>query len=92
MVRKIKSFPPQAFMIYKEELEKERLEKERLKKEYTKRTEDLTNQLDMLKERLSSQQQMMEAAYNYASDLEEQLNAFKKLVKIDEDRNSSGYH
>jgi len=86
------SIPSEAFMIYKEELKKERLEKERLRKDYEAETNRLSSSMNKLKERLSSQQQMMEAAYEYALELEKELDSFKKRVQVDENRNSSGYH
>ncbi len=82
----------QAFMIYKEELAKERIERQRLQEKYDKSTYELTEQLKVLKERLSSQQQMMESALNYAIALESQLEEFKDQVKHDQERNSSGFH
>ncbi|MFT4833551.1 MAG: hypothetical protein ACI83W_001852 [Marinoscillum sp.] len=82
----------QAFMIYKEELAKERIEKQRLQEKYDKATFELTEQMKVLKERLSSQQQMMESALNYAIALESQLEEFKDQLKHDQERNSSGFH
>lgn len=82
----------QAFMIYKEELAKERIERQRLQEKYDKSTFELSEQLKVLKERLSSQQQMMESALNYAIALENQLEEFKDQVKHDQERNSSGFH
>lgn len=84
--------PPEAFMIFKEELAKARLEKERLKREYEVKTRELTQDLQDLKERIGSQQQMLETAWNYASQLEEKLRKFESLVQENDEKNRYGYH
>lgn len=86
------SHPPQSFMIYKEELRKAKLERERLKKDYEDRIKHLTDDLSNLKERLSSQEEMMKTALNYAMELEERLDGFKNQLDKDNERNGSGYH
>lgn len=86
------SYPPEAFMIFKEELAKAKLEKERLKKEYENKTQELNHDLRELKERIGSQQQMLEAAWTYAGKLEEKLKQFESRVQEDDERNRFGYH
>lgn len=84
--------PPEAFMIFREELAKARFEKERLKKEYEEKIKLLTGDLGNLKEQISSQQEMLQTALNYAMELETRLNEFETRMSLDEKRNSSGYH
>jgi len=86
------SNPPEAFMIFKEELAKARLEKERLKKEYEQKTSALTKDLANLKEQISAQQDMLKTAWSYAMELESKLKSLEKRVIDDEERNKFGFY
>ena len=48
--------PPEAFMIFREELRKAQLEKDRLKEEYEKKVEQISKEVGILKEQLSAQE------------------------------------
>lgn len=84
--------PPQAFMIYQEELKKANLEKKRLEKEYEEKILELNRHLSLLKEKMASQEEMMKSALRYAASLEDKLGEFKEVVEKNQERNSSGYH
>ncbi len=74
--------PPESFLIFKEELLKAQLEKERLKKYYEEKLSEVNRELARLKEQISSQQEMMRATMEYASNLEDRLEKFKKEVAM----------
>lgn len=84
--------PPQSFMIFQEELRKAKLEKERLKQEYEARIAALSEDMELLKEQLSAQQQMMKTVTDYATGLEQKLQDFKVKLDRDHHRNSNGFH
>jgi len=86
------SRPPEAFMIFKEELKKAQMEKERLKKEYETKIKQFSSEMDILKEKMAAQEEMMKTALEYAMKLESQLNHFQNKVDDDDERNSYGYH
>lgn len=86
------AYPPESLMIFREELLKAKLEKERLKKEYNLIIDDLTENMDCLKAKLSIQEEMMRSTRKYSMELEQKLKDFKERLEIDEERNSSGYH
>ena len=65
--------PPEAFMIFREELRKAQLEKDRLKEEYEKKVEQISKEVGILKEQLSAQENMMKSAFEYVNKLEEEL-------------------
>lgn len=74
--------PPESFLLFKEELRKAQLEKERLKQEYELRLAEVNKELCRLKEQINSQQDMMRATLEYASNLEQRLSEFQDEVKI----------
>lgn len=84
--------PPQSLMIFREELLKAKLEKERLKKEYEAKISELNEDMSILKEKITSQEEMIKMALDYAIKLEGRLNDFKERLADDEERNSSGFH
>ena len=84
--------PPEAFMIFREELRKAQLENDRLKQEYEQKVEHITKEMGILKEQLSAQENMMKSAFEYVNKLEEELEDFKKKVDGDNEKNSFGYH
>jgi cob(I)alamin adenosyltransferase len=83
---------PQAFMIYKEELRKAEVEKKRLKEEYEAKLAELRKELFVLKERISSQEDMMRRVTEYASELEDQINHVTSKIDLDISKNQNGYH
>ncbi len=79
-------------MIYQEEMRKARVEKQRLRKEYEERIHKLTSEMAILKEKLSSQEQMVRSAFGYAIELEKQLEEFRSKIQEDNERNRYGFH
>ncbi|WP_115867334.1 hypothetical protein [Marinoscillum furvescens] len=86
------SHPPEALMIFREELRKAKLEQERIRKEYEQKISALTDELSLLREKLSSQEQMMKSAFEYAADLEERMKNFQNEIEDNHERNKYGYH
>ncbi|MEM6844114.1 MAG: hypothetical protein AAF944_21550 [Bacteroidota bacterium] len=84
--------PPEAYLIFKEELKKAELEKERLKKEYQEKLQDMNTELSYLKEQISSQQQMMKTTLNYASRLEDEINGLHRQMEEDKKRRKGSFH
>tara|TARA_Y100000590_G_C15473024_1_gene920945 strand:+ start:372 stop:635 length:264 start_codon:yes stop_codon:yes gene_type:complete len=84
--------PPEAFMIFREELRKAQLEKDRLKEEYEQKVEHFSKEMSILREQLSAQENMMKSAFEYVTKLEDELENFKKKVDGDNEKNSFGYH
>lgn len=72
--------PPEAFLLFKEELRKAQLEKERLTKFYEDKLSDVNQELSRLKEQIQSQQDMMKTTIEYANNLESGLEQFKKEI------------
>lgn len=72
--------PPEAFLLFKEELIKAQLEKERLTKFYEEKLNDVNQELARLKEQIQSQQDMMKTTLEYANNLESGLEQFKKEI------------
>lgn len=79
-------------MIYKEELRKAEVEKRRLKKEYEAKIAELKKELSVLKERISSQEDMMRRVTEYATKLEHQINSFDSRIDLDIQKNQNGFH
>ncbi|REE01261.1 hypothetical protein C7460_104281 [Marinoscillum furvescens DSM 4134] len=79
-------------MIFREELRKAKLEQERIRKEYEQKISALTDELSLLREKLSSQEQMMKSAFEYAADLEERMKNFQNEIEDNHERNKYGYH
>ncbi|MEM8969134.1 MAG: hypothetical protein AAGE93_22140 [Bacteroidota bacterium] len=84
--------PPEAYLIFKEELRKAEIEKERLKKEYQDKLRNMDVELSYLKEQISSQQQMMKTTLNYASRLENEINGLQKTIEEDKNRRKGSFH
>lgn len=82
--------PPEAYLIFKEELRKARLEKEKIKQEYDKKLSELTGELEYLKEQLSSQRSMLKHSIEYANRLEDEIDKIEKGVEINPKRKN--YH
>jgi hypothetical protein len=84
--------PPEAFLIFKAELKRLELEKERLRTLYEERISTLNQELDYLKEQISSQESMLKSAFDYAMRLEKTLKAFKNDVIEDRARLKESRH
>lgn len=84
--------PPEAYLIFKEELKKAKLEKERLKAEYEAKLREMNTELSYLKEQISSQQDMMKTTLTYASRLEEEINGLHKQIKEDNKQRKGSFH
>ena len=80
---------PQSFMIFREELRKEKLEKERLTKEYQCEIADLNKEMQLLKEKLHAQQDMMRIMTEYVEKVENQLIDLNSKV---EENDKRSYH
>ncbi len=79
-------------MIFREELRKAKTENERLKKEYEQKMLSFAEEIDVLKEKMSAQEQMIKSAFDYAIRLEEQLKLFRRRMAEDKEKNNFGYH
>lgn len=86
------SHPPQALMIFREELRKAKLEQDRIRKAYEEKMSVLQDELTLLREKLAAQEQMMKSAFEYASDLEERMKRFQNEIDDNHERNKYGYH
>jgi chromosome segregation ATPase len=84
--------PPEAYLIFKEELKKAEIEKEKLKSQYEARLEEMRKELSFLKEQISSQQDMMKTTVDYAGKLEEELSSLKEQIKDDRSNSNKSYH
>lgn len=84
--------PPESFMIFREELAKARLEKKRIQQECDQKVKQLSDEMNILKEKMLAQEEMMKSALDYAQKLENELNSFKQKIDQYETRNSFGYH
>ncbi|MFP4090287.1 MAG: hypothetical protein ACLFUB_02170 [Cyclobacteriaceae bacterium] len=84
--------PPEAYLIFKEELKKAEIEKEKLKSQYESRLEDMRKELSFLKEQISSQQDMMKTTVEYATKLEDELISLKNQIKEDKRAGNKSYH
>ncbi len=83
---------PEAFLIFKEELQKERLEKERLAKAYELKMAELNQEMGYLKEQIEAQQEMIKTTINYATKLEGKLKEFDKTVEQGKKRANGSFH
>ncbi len=84
--------PPESFLLFKEELRKAQLEKERLTRHYEEKLADVNRELSRLKEQILSQQDMMRTTLEYAANLENGLEQFKKEMSISKtERKNSVY-
>ena len=83
---------PEAFLIFKEELQKERLEKERLAKEYEEKMSQLNREMGYLREQIEAQQEMIKTTINYASKLENKIENLDKTVQNSKKRANGSFH
>lgn len=84
--------PPEAYLIFKEELKKAALEKEKLRKEYESRFEVMNTELLYLKEQILAQQQMMKTTITYATRLEDELSTLQKKINQDLVQTKGSFH
>ena len=84
--------PPEAYLIFREELKKAEIEKLRLKSEYTAKIQDMNQELAYLKEQIASQQSMMQTTVEYATRLEGELNQLRKQIHQDQQRANNSHH
>ena len=84
--------PPEAYLIFKEELKKAEIEKLRLKSEYTARIQNMNQELAYLKEQIDSQQSMMQTTLEYAGRLEEELDQLRQQIDNDKKKANHSHH
>ncbi|WKN46392.1 hypothetical protein P0M28_00675 [Tunicatimonas pelagia] len=84
--------PPEAYLIFKEELKKAELDKQRLKEEYQAKLRDMNSELSYLKEQITSQQQMIKTTLNYASRLEGEINGLHSQIEEGKKRRKGSFH
>ena len=84
--------PPEAYLIFREELKKGEIERLRLKSEYTAKIEGMNQELAYLKEQISSQQLMMRTTVEYATRLEEELDALRQQIHHDKKKANHSHH
>ena len=84
--------PPEAYLIFKEELKKAELEKKRLKEEYQAKLQDMNTELSYLKEQITSQQQMMKTTLDYASRLESEIKGLHSQIEDGKKRRKGSFH
>ena len=84
--------PPEAYLIFREELKKGEIERLRLKSEYTARVRDMNQELAYLKEQITAQQTMMQTTVAYATRLEEELDELRKQIHNDRQKENQSQH
>lgn len=84
--------PPEAYLIFKEELKKAEIEKLRLKSEYTAKIQNLNQELAYLKEQIASQQSMMQTTVAYAGRLEGELDQLRQQISNDKQKANHSHH
>lgn len=84
--------PPEAYLIFREELKKGELKRLRLKSEYTTKVQDMNQELAYLKEQITAQQSMMQTTVAYATRLEEELDALRQQIHNDKQRANHSQH
>ena len=84
--------PPEAYLIFREELKKAEIEKLRLQAEYRERVQNMDQELAYLKEQISSQQSMMKTTIDYATRLEEEMEALRKQIARDKKNANNSHH
>lgn len=84
--------PPEAYLIFKEELKKAEIEKAKLKENYEKKLGEMKDELSFLKEQITSQQDMMKTTVEYATRLEHELTNLKKQINNDRLNSNQSFH
>lgn len=84
--------PPEAYLIFREELKKAELEKLRLQNEYKEKVQNMNQELAYLKEQITSQQSMMKTTIDYATRLEEELEDLRKQIDRDKKNANNSHH
>lgn len=84
--------PPEAYLIFREELKKAEIEKLRLKSTYTAKIQDMNQELAYLKEQIDAQQSMMQTTVAYATRLEEELNQLRQQIHSDKQKANNSHH
>lgn len=84
--------PPEAYLIFKEELKKAEIEKAKLKEGYESKLSGMNSDLSFLKEQISSQQDMMKTIIEYATKLENELANLKTQIHTDKMNGNRSYH
>ena len=84
--------PPEAYLIFREELKKGEIERLRLKSEYTTKIERMNQELAYLKEQISSQQLMMQTTVEYATRLEDELDTLRQQIYHDKQKANHSHH
>lgn len=84
--------PPEAYLIFREELKKAEIEKRRLQAEYKEKVQNMDQELAYLKEQITSQQSMMKTTIDYATRLEEELEELRQQISRDKKRANNSHH
>ena len=84
--------PPEAYLIFKEELRKAEIAKQLLKLEYEDKFKNMNQEFAYLKEQISSQQQMMKTTIEYATRLEEELADLRQQIQDDKKKLNRSHH
>jgi len=77
---------PESFYIYRELLSKITQQKEELKKKYQLKVENLTSEVDFLKEQIDAQNTMISQTIEYIERLENQVNNMNIEIKEDKSK------
>ena len=84
--------PPEAYLIFREELKKAEIEKQRLQTEYQAKIQAMNQELAYLKEQISSQQSMMKTTIDYATRLEEEMEDLRQQIHLDQKKANHSHH
>ncbi|MGB3779504.1 MAG: hypothetical protein WA960_14180 [Tunicatimonas sp.] len=84
--------PPEAYLIFREELKKAEIEKLRLQTEYQAKIQNMNQELAYLKEQISSQQSMMKTTIDYATRLEEEMEDLQQQINHDKKNANNSHH
>ena len=84
--------PPEAFLIFREELKKAEIEKLRLQAEYQEKVQNMNQELSYLKEQITSQQSMMKTTIDYATRLEEEMEELRQQIQRDKKKANNSHH
>ncbi len=84
--------PPEAYLIFREELKKAELAKLRLQTEYQAKIRNMNQELAYLKEQISSQQSMMKTTIDYATRLEEEMEELQQQINHDKKNANNSHH